>query len=236
MVNFSVAVSALRAAFSRQTVTANNIANVSTPAFKSSRVHQQDTLSGGVEVSAVQRNLSPGPLEPTGRPLDIAVSGSGYIAVETPKGQRFTRFGAFGLDANGQIVDGQGNQLSPGFTVPDGAVAVNISREGAVAVSMADGSRQQLGTVDVYTFANPGGLQAIGGGLYSPAASSGPPMAHPAGSPGAGELVSGFLESSNVYLARELTDQIINKAGLSANIATIRAQDDMLGELLDTVR
>jgi flagellar basal-body rod protein FlgG len=236
MVNFSVAVSALRAAFTRQAVTANNIANVSTPGFKSSRVRQQDTFSGGIRISAVQRDLNPGPLEPTGRPLDLAVSGSGFIAVETPKGQRFTRFGAFGLDAAGQIIDPQGYQLSPGFTVPDGAVAVNITREGVVSATMANGSKQPLGTVDIYTFANPNGLQALGGGLYSPAASSGSPMAHPPGSPGVGELVSGFLEGSNVQLARELTDQIINKTSLSANLATIRAQDDMLGELLDTVR
>ncbi len=236
MVNFSVAVSALRAAFDRQSTTANNIANVSTHGFKSRRLHQQDTQGGGVQISAVQRDLSQGSLEPTGRPLDVAVSGRGFLAVETSKGQRFTRFGAFGLDAGGQIVDAHGNQLSPGFTVPGNAVAVNISRDGVVSATMPDGTAQQLGNVEVYTFANPGGLQALGDGLFSPSASSGVPNAAQPGAPGRGEVIAGFLEGSNVSLPKELTDQIVSKATLSANIASIRAQDDMLGELLDTVR
>ena len=236
MVNFSVAVSALRAAFQRQANTANNIANVATPGFKSRRVHLQDTLGGGVEVAAVERNLTQGPLSPSGRPLDMAVSGRGFLAVDGPRGQRFTRFGAFGLDANGRIVDAAGNFLAPGFDVPPDAVAVNVSRDGVVSATMADGSPRDLGSVEVFTFANPEGLQAVGGGLFSPTAASGAPTSGAAGAGAFGELIAGFLEGSNVSLARELTDQILNKAHLSANIASIRAQDDMLGELLDTVR
>jgi flagellar basal-body rod protein FlgG len=235
MVNFSVAVSALRAAFDRQANTSNNIANLSTPGFKSRRVHLQETLNGGVRTAAVSRDISQGPLEPTGRPLDVAVSGRGFLAVETPKGQRFTRFGVFGLDAAGRIVDPGGNRLSPGITVPDNAVAVDISRDGAVSATMPDGTRQQLGTIELYTFANPHGLQAMGDGLFSPTASSGAPGAFQPGAPGAGQVIAGFLEGSNVSLPKELTDQIVSKASLSAGIASIRAQDDMLGELLDTV-
>ncbi len=236
MVSFSVAVSALRAAFGRQANTANNIANVATPGFKSSRVHLQDTLTGGVEVAAAEGSLTQGPLEPSGRPLDLAVSGRGFLAVDGPRGQRFTRFGSFGLDADGRIVDAAGNLLAPGFDVPAGAVAVNISREGVVSATMADGSTRNLGSVEVFTFANPDGLQAVGGGLFSPTAASGAPVAGAAGAAGSGELVAGFLEGSNVSLARELTDQIVNRTHVSANIASVRAQDDMLGELLDTVR
>ncbi len=236
MVDFSVAVSALRAAFQRQATTANNIANVSTPGFKSSRVHLQDTRTGGVDVAAIERNMAPGPLQPTGRPLDLAVSGPGFLAVDGPRGQRFTRFGAFGLDADGRIVDSAGNFLAPGFDVPGDAVAVNVARDGSVSATMADGSTHNLGSAQVFTFANPEGLQAVGGGLFSPTAASGAPVAGTPGTGGFGEMIAGFLEDSNVSLARELTDQIVNKAHLSANIASIRAQDDMLGELLDTVR
>jgi flagellar basal-body rod protein FlgG len=235
MVSFSVAVSALRAAFDRQANTANNLANVSSPGFKARRVHQQDTLDGGVRTAAVQRDLTQGPLETTGRALDVAVSGPGYMAVDTPKGQRFTRFGSFALDAEGRIVDSQGNYLSPGFTVPLDAVAVNISRNGTVSATMPDGTIRDLGVVEVYTFPNPEGLLALGGGLFSPSASSGLPTAGQSGSAGFGELIAGFLEGSNVSIAKELTDQIVTRASLSANIATIRTQDDMLGEILDTV-
>lgn len=236
MLNFSVAVSALRAAFERQANTASNVANVSTPGFKSRRVHHVESFGGGTELAAVRRDLAQGPLEPTGRPLDLAVSGRGFLAVDTPKGQRFTRFGAFGLDADGRIVDATGNSLAPGIDVPAEAVAVNVSRDGTVSAMMADGSQRELGRLEVFTFANPEGLSAVGGGLFAPGPNSGVPMAGTAGAPGFGEVVAGFLEGSNVSLARELTDQVLNRAQVSANIASVRAQDEMLGELLDTVR
>ncbi|MHC4915017.1 MAG: flagellar hook-basal body protein [Planctomycetota bacterium] len=236
MVNFSIAVSALRAVFDRQANTANNIANVNTSGFKSSRVHQQESYGGGVHIAAVHRDLTQGPLQPTGRALDIAVAGGGYLAVDTPRGQRFTRFGAFGLDAEGSIVDAAGNRLAPGLQVPADAVAVNISRSGAVSATMQDGTTVEVGRVEVYTFANAGGLQALGGGLFAPTGASGPAAAGVAGQGSRGELIAGFLEGSNVSLAREITDQIVNRATLAANTATIRAQDGMLGELLDTVR
>ncbi len=236
MVSFSIAVSALRAVFDRQANTANNIANISTPGFKSARVHQQEAYGGGVQISAVSRDLTQGPLQPTGRAMDIAVSGGGYLAVNTPRGLRFTRFGSFGLDAEGRIVDVAGNYLAPGLQVPDDAVAVNVARDGAVSAVMQDGTSVEVGRVETYTFANAAGLEALGGGLFAPTGASGPAVAGLPGEGARGELVAGFLEGSNVSLAREITDQIVNRATLGANTATIRAQDDMLGELLDTVR
>ena len=236
MVNFSVAVSALRTAFDRQAYTANNIANVSTPGFKSRRPHQVETRGGGTAIDAVRTNLNQGPLEPTGRSLDLAVSGRGFLAVDTAKGQRFTRLGSFGLDANGQLVDPAGNLLSPGLTVPGDAVAVNVGRDGAVSATVPDGSLVDVGQLNVFNFANPEGLMALGGGLFSPGPASGVPVAGAPGAPGFGEVLAGFLEGSNVSLAEELTDQIINRAQIGANLSSIRAQNDMLGEILDLTR
>jgi flagellar basal-body rod protein FlgG len=233
MVGFSVAVSALRAAFDRQAVTSNNIANINTTAYQARRAHQSDQAVGGVQIDAVTRDETPGGLEPTGRTLDLAVSGRGYLGVDTPRGMRYTRAGSFGIDGAGRVVDSGGNPLAPGFTVPDGAVAVEVSGNGALSTTMSDGSRQALGQLQLYNFPNPGGLEAVGGGLFSPSASSGLAMAGAPGAGGYGQIVSGFLEGSNVELAREITDQIINKAVLGANIASIKTQDQMLGELLD---
>ena len=233
MLTFSIAVSALRAAFDRQAITANNVANVSTPGYRARRAHQVESFGGGTEINAVRRDESQGPLEATGRALDLAVSGQGYLAVDTPRGTRYTRAGAFGVDAAGNIVDPAGNRLAPGFTVPPEAVAVEVSRSGELAATMADGSRQVLGQLPLYTFANPGGLEAVGGGLYSPTAASGPARPGTPGADGYGEVVAGFLEGSSVDLARELTDQIVNRATVGANTASIRAQNDMLGEILD---
>jgi flagellar basal-body rod protein FlgG len=233
MDGFSVAVSALRAAFDRQAVTANNIANVSTPAYQARRVHQSGQAAGGVEIDAVQRDETPGGLEPTGRTLDLAVAGGGYLAVNTPRGMRFTRAGSFGVDGAGRVVNSGGDPLAPGFTVPAGAVGVELSSSGLLSATMPDGSRQSLGQLNLYNFGNTGGLEAVGNGLYSPSASSGPAMPGTPGVGAYGEIVAGFLEGSNVELASELTDQIVNKTALGANLASVKAQDRMLGELLD---
>jgi flagellar basal-body rod protein FlgG len=236
MVDFSVAVSALRAAFDRQAVTSNNIANVSTPGYQARSVHQSEQVVGGVQIDAISRDEASGGLEPTGRSLDLAVAGKGYLAVDTSRGMRYTRAGSFGIDASGRVVDSGGNPLAPGFTVPNGAVAVEVAGNGTLSATMPDGSRQNLGQLQLYNFGNSGGLEAVGGGLFSPSASSGPAMAGTPSTGGYGEIVSGFLEGSNVELAKELTDQIVNKAVLGANVATIKTQDQMLGDLLDIKR
>jgi flagellar basal-body rod protein FlgG len=233
MATFSIAVSALRAAFLRQDISANNVANVSTPAYQARRAHQVETAGGGTAIDAVERSAAQGGLEPTGRALDLAVSGQGYLAVDTPRGTRYTRVGAFGVDAAGRVVDPAGNALAPGFTVPADALALEVSRSGELAAAMPDGSRQVLGQLRLFTFANPGGLEAVGGGLFSPAAASGPAEPGTPGTGAYGEIVVGFLEGANVDLATELTDQIVNRATVRANLATIRTQDAMLGELLD---
>lgn len=233
MVNFSIAVSSLRAAFEHQAVIANNIANVQTPGYRSARAHQSELTGGGAALDAVTRSEAQGALEATGRPLDLAVSGQGFLAVDTPRGARYTRLGAFGVDGSGRVVDSAGNRLMPGFQVPQDAVAVEVSRSGELAATMSDGSRRVLGQIPVYRFANPGGLEAVGGGLFSPSAASGPALPGTAGEGANGEIIGGFLEASNVELSREITDQLVNRATVRANLASIRAQDDMLGELLD---
>ena len=233
MVTFSIAVSALRAAFDRQAVTANNIANALTPAYQARSAHQSEVYGGGAEVDAVIRDESQGGLEATGRPLDLAVAGGGYLAVDTPRGTRYTRFGDFGVDASGRVVDSAGNRLLGGFTVPSDAVAVEVSRSGELAATMPDGSRQVLGQIPLFTFANTAGLEAVGGGLYSPGPSSGPVTSGTPGTGAFGQIIGGFLEGSNVDLGTEMTDMIVNRATLGANVASIKVQNQMLGDLLD---
>ncbi|HOX05245.1 MAG TPA: flagellar hook basal-body protein [Planctomycetota bacterium] len=233
MVNFSIAVSSLRAAFDRQDVTANNIANALTPAFQPRRAHQSELAAGGAAVDSVTRSGTGGAPEPTGRPLDLAVAGQGYLAVDTPRGTRYTRLGAFGVDGSGRVVDSAGNRLMTGFAVPENAVAVEVSRSGELTATMADGSRNTLGRIPLYRFANPDGLEAVGGGLFSPGAASGLAVAGEAGTGSFGEIIGGFLEGSGVELSREITDEIATRAALRAGIASLRTQDQMLGELLD---
>jgi flagellar basal-body rod protein FlgG len=106
---------------------ANDLANASTPGFKaSSSVQQsfgslllQNTATGhsvgsidlGVEVSKGQTNLSQGPMQQTGRPLDFAVAGAGFFAVRTPNGTQYTRNGQFSVSSSGLLVDQYGNDV-----------------------------------------------------------------------------------------------------------------------------
>jgi len=106
---------------------ANDLANASTPGFKPSSSVQrsfgalllENTATGqtvgpislGVEVSKGQANLAQGPLQPTGRPLDFAVSGPGFFAVRTPGGVQYTRNGQFSVSKQGLLVDQYGNEV-----------------------------------------------------------------------------------------------------------------------------
>ena len=99
-------------------VIANNLANLSTPAFKREAVEFQQFMvpvqateaegAGTVNVSfvldhGVTRDLSDGRMEQTGGSLDLAITGPGYFTVQTPNGERYTRNGHFKLDEQGQV-------------------------------------------------------------------------------------------------------------------------------------
>jgi len=123
------AMSALQASGQRFTVHANNVANVNTPGFKSSRALQSTLPGGGTHISSTQRDFSQGALELTGRPTDFAVDGPGFIPLE---GNTFTRNGAFSYDANGDLVTADGLLVEMDevmeFPNPDGLIDVGGSQ------------------------------------------------------------------------------------------------------------
>jgi flagellar basal-body rod protein FlgG len=123
----------------RQDQYANDLANASTPGYKSDRTTQADfgslllsnTLTGqpvgsistGLRVSGVVTDLTPAGVNQTGQPLDFAIQGNGFFAVQTPQGVRYTRDGRFSESASGQLVDAQGNDVlsQSGAPIPVGA-------------------------------------------------------------------------------------------------------------------
>ncbi len=92
----------------RQEITANNLANVNTAGFKADRLvaHRVADLDSPVPVEAT--DLSQGALRVTGRPLDVALEGQGYLVVGASGGERLTRGGNLRLDGNGQLVTSEG--------------------------------------------------------------------------------------------------------------------------------
>lgn len=94
----------------RQAATANNLANASTPGFKAERIFARLLADSSVEVGA-GTDFSAGPVNPTGRPLDLALIGDGYLVVETPVGNRWLRGGSLSMDSDGRLIDPAGRPV-----------------------------------------------------------------------------------------------------------------------------
>ncbi len=129
------------------------------------------------------------------------------------------------------------------ITVPvDGSIeSFTIAPDGkVVGVKSSDGSLEQLGQLQLATFANPAGLAKVGGSLLRATVNSGPVIeGESAGVPGAdgrGLLAVGVLEMSNVDLAQEFTNLIVAQRGFQANSRIITASDEVLQELVNLKR
>mgnify|MGYP003870546405 FL=1 len=185
-------------------VVANNVANLGTTGFKAQSVLFETVLERAGEprtVAFVQdvatvRDPSPGPILPTGGPLDLAIRGPGYFTVLTPAGERYTRAGQFLRDAQGELVTPDGHPLldegGRPIVLPPEETAPTIAADGTIA-----GRRGILGRIGLVSFPAPERLRPEGGGLL---ASDEPPI------PGApGGIVQGALEGSNVQGVLEIT-------------------------------
>ena len=113
---------------------------------------------------------------------------------------------------------------------------ITIGQDGTIIGYHPVHGYMNLGRIDIATFDNPNGLSAIGGTLFAETVASGVPKLAVAGTDGAGEVVSGALEMSNVDLAQEFTDMITTQRGYQANSRVITTSDTMLEELLSLKR
>ncbi len=170
----------------RQDVLANNLANIATPGFKPDitvvrerpLASQEGTgdaslsagnlrgFTGGSFVSPTYTSFAAGPVETTGNPLDVALSGDGFFAVLDGQTTRYTRDGRFSLDESGRLVTASGGLpvLNDGggfITVPSQAAGrVRIDANGQVRAG-----RQTFGQVGVVRFADNDSLRKVGGNL-----------------------------------------------------------------------
>jgi flagellar basal-body rod protein FlgG len=108
-------------------------------------------------------------------------------------------------------------------------VELTISAEGLVTVRQADQADPvEVGNIELSTFVNPGGLQALGRGLFQQTAASGEPQDGAPGQPGFGTLAQGFTESSNVKVVEEMIGLISAQRAYEVNSKVIQAADQML--------
>jgi flagellar basal-body rod protein FlgG len=237
-------------------VIAHNLANVSTNGYKRQRALFEDLLyqnlrqpgaqstqqtqipSGlqlgvGVRPVATEHIHAQGSLQKTENPLDIAINGQGFFQIQMPDGTlAYTRDGAFQRDSTGQIVTASGYPLAPAITIPADAVSITISKDGIVSVVQAGQTAPtQVGTIQLATFVNVGGLQSVGENLFVETASSGTPTPNTPGSNGAGLLNQGYVETSNVNVAEELVTMIQTQRAYELNSKAVSTSDQMLGRL-----
>lgn len=231
----------------------NNLANVATTGFKRDRGIYQDLLyqidrqpggqssqdtqlpSGlqlgtGVRIVGTQKIFTPGTLQITEQPLDLAINGRGFFQVVLPDGQNAsTRDGGFQISANGEIVTSDGLVLQPPVTIPENASTITIGTDGVVSVAVAGSpGTTQVGTVQVVDFVNPAGLQSVGGNLFIETTASGGAQAGTAGQNGLGNIRQGTLEASNVSVVEELVNMIATQRAYEMNSKVVATADQML--------
>ncbi|WP_437192238.1 flagellar basal-body rod protein FlgG [Planctomicrobium sp. SH527] len=244
--------------------TANNLANVNTTGFKRSNLSFADLLystlkqpgtdvatgqqsptglqiGSGVRAVGTAKVFTPGNIEQTNNPLDVSVEGDGFFSVQLPNQQtRYTRAGAFRMDATGQLVTPDGYLLNPPITIQNGVdlTTLNIGTDGTISASLAGtpDSVVTLGQIQLARFSNPAGLSSEGGNLYAATPASGTPTLANPGTNGMGFLRQGALEGSNVEVVTELIGLISAQRAYEINSRAIRAGDEMLSTSANIVR
>jgi flagellar basal body rod protein FlgG len=226
---FYTALSGVVAAMTRQSVIADNIANVNTVGFKQSRSLQTDyelsvmnsvgpeigLLGSGTVPAGLNLDISQGPLQTTGLQSDLAVEGDGLFVVRNGNGIAYSRAGDFQVDANGTLVTEQG------YPVLD-VTGHNIQVPPNTPFSVGkDGTIAQTGQRIALVGWPPGGATRLGENLYSAAGTL---------TPATGVIHQGMLEASNTDMALEMTELITQQRSFQMSARALSMQDGTLGD------
>lgn len=187
----------------------------------------------GVKPSAVIRSLLSGPTIQTKDPYHMAIQGNGYFQVTLPSGTNaYTRAGVFTLDSDGEIVTLDGYKLSPSIKVPINALEVTIGPEGDVFAKI-DGQMESenLGTITLANFNNPGGLDSIENNYFLESTASGAATIANPGSDGYGSLLQGWYEGANTDAILEVTGLISTQRNFEMNTKTVKTAESMMEQL-----
>ena len=243
-------------------VISNNIANLRTTGYKRQRAEFQDLmyehvsrigtqtsqqgnilpvgieLGGGVKTVGTPRLMTQGTLSQTGNALDVAINGDGYFKILMPDGTfSYTRDGSFQMDAQGRIVNAQGNVVQPGITIPPNASSITINAQGQVSVTLPGSTTPTLlGQFTLTRFANAAGLAAVGDNNFLETPASGTPLDGIASLDGYGSLQQNNLEQANVQAVTEISDLIAAQRAYEMNSKVITSADQMLQTTANLMR
>jgi len=200
-------------------VVANNVANINTTGFKADGMVFEEFLSpvargadtrnlvSFVHDRATWHNLSQGSVERTGNPLDVALQGKGFLVVQTPGGERYTRNGALQINAAGELVTASGMRVMGDngpiqFQPTDRDIS--IAQDGTISVKegIQTQTSSQRGKLRIVSFARPQQLEKSGDNTFMAAAGN---AAQPDPQT---RLLQGAVEKSNVHGVAEITRMI----------------------------
>lgn len=247
---FYIAATGLEAGQQAIDIVANNIANINTPTFKRSEAQfsalvappsAQSRFSPAFGGSAEQLlgvsaqnspiDFSEGPLQQTGKPLDIAISGQGFIEVVGAGGQtELWRGGSMMVNSEGYLAAPNGQALKQMITVPSDATSVTIGPDGTVQA--VEGTNATATTLGQITLAMPKDISTVtaqADGFYAVPSQSDLVTATP-GEDGAGTLVSGSIEGSNVQLNDEMVNLMMLQRAYAANAEVVQAGDQLMAD------
>ena len=212
-------------------VVANNMANINTTGFKSENMLFQDYLMPVAEDHdfagadedlhytedwSTIHDMSTGSIEQTGNPLDIALSGEGFLSIQTPAGTRYSKNGSLQIDSNGTLVDLAGNPVlgtSGPITFDSADTDIAINKDGTISTSQ--GTKGKLAVVE---FTDPQVLAREGNNYYS----------GPAGNPATQtQVVQGSIERSNVSGVSAMADMIRVERAYQTLANIMQRQDDL---------
>jgi flagellar basal-body rod protein FlgF len=217
-----IAASGMLAEQIRQDQIANDLANASTPGYKADRTAQRtfgdlllaNSAGGGavgsqstaVQVDRIETDFTPQPARDTGEPLDFAIVGEGFFAVQTARGVRYTRNGQFGISPQGLLVTAQGDSV--------------LDRNGRPV--RADGGRVDPRSLGVVALTDP---RKEGDSLVTGTAAGA----------ATGTVRAGALESSGADAARSMVDMIASMRAFEAGQKVIQTIDETLGQAVTKV-
>ncbi len=257
MKSLNIAATGMLAQQQNVEVISNNIANMNTTAYMRRRTEFHDLIyqnlrrvgstasdagtivpSGvqlglGVKMAAVYRIHEQGNLTSTDNTFDIAIQGNGFFQIQMPDGTTaYSRDGSFQLSPSGQIVTHDGNPLLPNISVDTNAIDVTINSTGEVLVKVQGSvTPTNAGQIQLATFPNDAGLEAVGSNLYLETPASGSATTGTPGASGYGTMLQGFLETSNVNAVSEVSELISAQRAYEMNSKVIQTSDQMMSTL-----
>lgn len=235
-------------------VVSHNIANINTMGYKSKQANFQDLVSkaggttafSGGHVSSIDTSFRQGMIKETGMFTDLALQGNGFFALQNGTGEiMYSRAGHFTLDGELNLVDPNGNYaLSVGasrITLPSDLEEVTINKMGEIFIKRGGSAEfEYYDQIQLASFANPQGLEAVGSNLYKETVSSGLVQFSSAGGVGTAtestQVISGALEGSNVDMSTSIVEMMALQRSYQALSKATNTSNEVVQETLGLSR